>query len=84
MNPQLQNMAMTLGLDPALISTPQGVQMLEVMTTLAKQGLMQGAVPQGGPMPPGSPQALPQGPALPQSGRAELQRTSPYGVIQGG
>lgn len=65
MDKQLANMAAQIGLDPAFIQTPEGVQFLQTLASLAQRGLA-----------PARPQAQPM-----LTGPEELRRTDPYGVM---
>lgn len=95
MNPQTLQIAQTLGINPTILASPQGVQVLSLLAQLATQDLMASqAQPQGmpaagmpGPMPGApaamAPQAMPQ--QMPQMGppptaMSELGRRDPYSI----
>lgn len=84
MNPQMLQIAQTLGINPTILATPQGVQVLTMLAQMAQQNLMQGAA---APQVPGAMQAQP-GPMPPQpmpqqgapSAMSELGRRDPYSI----
>lgn len=78
MNPQLANMIAQLGLDPAFVMSPQGVQVLQLVSNLAAQQI-QAQVQPGGSSVPGRVTGPP--PRLPASGAEEFKRVDPYGVV---
>lgn len=75
-------MIQQLGLDPAFVMSPQGVQVLGMISQLA-QAQLQSQLQPGGSSVPGrtvAPQVSPRQP-LPSSGADEFKRVDPYGVV---
>lgn len=86
-NPQLIQMALTLGIDPKFVVTPQGVSVLKTMAQLAEQGLMSQQLPAAQAMQQMQGQAAPggmapsAGPPPIQNGAQELRRSDPYAAM---
>lgn len=82
--PQALQIMQTLGIDPRIMGTPQGPQVLALLLQLLQGGAPGAGGPPGtmpgGPPPGPPPQAMPMSMPQQNGGAAELRRTDPYAM----